>query len=110
MPEPGQCLWDSADTTRDRSFPSLSAGTPFWGSDCRTGNAIDEPSSLLLATGSLWRSPSCRLTGTTRRGSGYNAKLFDQASDATMEAEQLNSIENRIADVGERAGELRRYL
>ncbi|MCM8611259.1 peptide chain release factor 2 [Accumulibacter sp.] len=27
-----------------------------------------------------------------------------------MEAEQLNSIENRIADVGERAGELRRYL
>ncbi|HAY26594.1 MAG TPA: peptide chain release factor 2 [Candidatus Accumulibacter sp.] len=27
-----------------------------------------------------------------------------------MEAEQLNSIENRIADIAGRAGELRRYL
>lgn len=54
--------------------------------------------------------PPGGLAGTVRPGSGYNARLIDQASDATMEAEQLNSIENRIADVGERAGELRRYL
>ncbi|QKS27483.1 MAG: peptide chain release factor 2 [Candidatus Accumulibacter similis] len=54
--------------------------------------------------------PPGRQAVTTRRGSGYNAKLFDPASDATMEAEQLNSIENRIADVAERGNELRRYL
>ena len=54
--------------------------------------------------------PPGGLVGTVRPGSGYNPKLIDQASHTTMEAEQLNSIENRIADVGERAGELRRYL
>ncbi len=30
--------------------------------------------------------------------------------DKTMEAEQLNIIENRLDDLGQRATELRRYL
>ena len=50
----------------------------------------------------------CQASGRLRRA--YNATLIDQASDAAMEAEQLNSIENRIDDIAGRAGELRRYL
>ncbi len=40
----------------------------------------------------------------------YNAHLIHHASAATMEAEQLNIIENRLTDLGQRASELRRYL
>lgn len=33
-----------------------------------------------------------------------------QKSTTDMEAEQLNSIANRLADIAQRSGELRRYL
>jgi hypothetical protein len=33
-----------------------------------------------------------------------------QTSTTDMEAEQLNSIANRLADIAQRSGELRRYL
>lgn len=55
-------------------------------------------------------SPGGSGAGPSARRGAYNARLIDQASDAAMEAEQLNSIENRIDDIAGRAGELRRYL
>jgi hypothetical protein len=40
----------------------------------------------------------------------YNERFIHQAIRENMEAEQLNLIENRLADLGQRATELRRYL
>ena len=40
----------------------------------------------------------------------YNDRLNPHAMDRHMEAEQLNTIENRLDDLGQRATELRRYL
>lgn len=50
----------------------------------------------------------CRRSGSV---GVYNAKFIHHPSRALiMEAEQLNAIENRLADLGQRATELRRYL
>jgi hypothetical protein len=41
----------------------------------------------------------------------YNARFLRFSAEApTMEAEQLNAIANRIADLEKRSSELRRYL
>jgi hypothetical protein len=36
--------------------------------------------------------------------------VFAEKTATIMEAEQLNSISNRLADIAQRSGELRRYL
>jgi hypothetical protein len=48
----------------------------------------------------------------TNQGAVYNnAEFIHHAGRVLiMEAEQLNIIENRLADLGQRATELRRYL
>jgi len=40
----------------------------------------------------------------------YNGRFILQVIRENMEAEQLNLIENRLDDLGQRAAELRRYL
>jgi hypothetical protein len=40
----------------------------------------------------------------------YNGRFILQVIRKNMEAEQLNLIENRLDDLGQRAAELRRYL
>jgi hypothetical protein len=40
---------------------------------------------------------------------GYNARLF-RLIESPMEAESLNQIESKIADLGERSGQLRGFL
>jgi hypothetical protein len=45
--------------------------------------------------------------------SGFRAIIrgsFLPYPDPIMEAEQLNAIANRLADIAQRSGELRRYL
>jgi hypothetical protein len=41
---------------------------------------------------------------------GYNARFWIIRRDISMEAERLNQIKNRIADLDARTEELRRYL
>ncbi|KFB67438.1 MAG: hypothetical protein CAPSK01_003198 [Candidatus Accumulibacter vicinus] len=52
--------------------------------------------------------PAC-LPGSARRTYIMRSSFIKQAG-SIMEAEQLNLIENRLADLGQRATELRRYL
>jgi hypothetical protein len=42
-------------------------------------------------------------------GSGYNQR-FNEFASRTMEAERLNAVANRIADLSSRGQDLRRYL
>ena len=66
-------------------------------------------------TGHSYSSPKRARCGRTRAaiesGAGcvYNAR-FNSAIRTLMEAEQLNSIANRLVDIAQRATELRRYL
>jgi hypothetical protein len=59
---------------------------------------------------------TCRLTAWRPDASRYRQAYIIRGSFITragisfMEAEQLNTIENRLADLGLRATELRRYL
>lgn len=41
---------------------------------------------------------------------GYNARLFRLIPSTIMEAESLNQIEAKLADLGERATQLRGFL
>lgn len=47
---------------------------------------------------------------TARASDGYNSTFPHQKIRDIMEAEQLNIIDNRLADLAQRASELRRYL
>lgn len=40
----------------------------------------------------------------------YNVRPVHHANRQDMEAEQINTIDNRLADLGQRTTELRRYL
>jgi len=45
-----------------------------------------------------------------RRNGRYNRGFYSSGTDTIMEAEQLNALANRFADLEQRANELRRYL
>lgn len=51
-----------------------------------------------------------RFTGVGRSVPRYNSPLFRAESRINMEAERINQIANRIADLESRGQELRRYL
>jgi hypothetical protein len=41
---------------------------------------------------------------------GYNARLFRLVPNSVMEAESLNQIQAKLADLGDRATQLRGFL
>ena len=57
-----------------------------------------------------WRIAPLALISKPPAGSMYNSAFAVNRLKNTMEAEQLNSISNKLDDLAQRAAELRRYL
>jgi len=73
---------------------------PWGGWACPRG-----PNGVLRPTGTGPPSPPGLLTPPR-----YNRRLTVIRSDETMEADQLNAIENHLSGLAARTAELRRYL